>query len=263
MIIGKKSTICYKYSMNTTKHKPLLKHLSEFEQVLSSYTPSQKSLEILQRLPLVLLIGPTASGRNTLIGILLETGEYHSIISDTTRAKRMNNGVMERDGVEYWFKTEEEVLAGLRRGEYLEAAIIHGQQVSGQNISQLEAAHKEGRIAVNEVQINGAAVVHSLKPNTLIIFLLPPTFDIWMQRLRGRGDVDEDELRRRLESAVVEITTALNTDYYQFVINNEIHHAAHAVDELAHGRPVDEEKQAHGRIHAEQLLQDVRRFLQR
>lgn len=230
---------------------------------MADYRPSPKSIEVLKDLPLVLLVGPTASGRNTLIGLLLETGKYHSIISDTTRQKRMNNGVMERDGIEYWFKTEEEVLEGLKRGEYLEAAIIHDQQVSGQNIARLEEACEEGKIAVNEVQIHGAAAIHSFKPDTLIIFLLPPTFDIWMQRLRGRGDVTEEELKRRLRSAVTEITTALENDYYQFVINNEIHHAAHAVDELAHGRPFDPDKQALGRSHAEQLLLDVQDFLQR
>lgn len=248
--------------METTKYKSLLKHLSEFESILSHYVPSQKSLDILAHMPLVLLVGPTASGRNTLISLLIETGKYHSIISDTTRPKRVNNGVMERNGVEYWFKTEEEVLEGLQKGEYLEAAIIHEQQVSGQNISQIEAARDEGKIAVNEVQINGASVIHEYKSDALIVFLLPPSFDTWMERIRGRGSVSDEELRRRLESAIVEISTALSNDYYQFVINNEIHHAAHAVDELAHGRPFDPEKQAHGRSHAERLLEEVRAFLE-
>ena len=82
-----------------------------------------------------------------------------------------------------------------------------------------------------------------------------------MERIRGRGDTDEGELGRRLESAKDEITTALNVDYYQFVINHEIHEAATAVDELANGRPIDYEKQQIGRDHAEQLLVEVEIFL--
>lgn len=247
--------------METIKYKPLLKHLDELEDILKKYEPSEQSQETLRSMPLVLLVGPTASGRNTLINLLVQTDRYHYIVSDTTRPKRTNNGVMEQDGVEYWFKTEDEVLEGLKNGAYIEAAIIHKQQVSGQNISQIEAAQKADKIAINEIQIDGAANIHRFKPDTLVIFLLPPDFETWMQRIRGRGDVDKAELRRRLESSVEEISTALSKDYYQFVINHEIHEAAQAVDELANGRSLDPEKQQRGRDHAEQLLVDVQLFL--
>jgi len=247
--------------MEKTKQITLLKHLDEFERVLSNYTPSKHCLQILNSLPLVLLAGPTAAGRNTLINILVQAGHYHYIVSDTTRPKRTNNGVMEQDGVEYWFKTEEEVLEGLKNGDYIEAAVIHEQQVSGQNIAQLEAAKKADKIAINEVQNDGAANIHRFKPNALIVFLLPPSFEVWMDRLRRRGSTTNAELGRRLKSAQDEISDALTKDYYQFVINHEIHEAARAVDELAHGREVDSGKQQLGRDHAEQLLVDVQLFL--
>lgn len=247
--------------MDTTIQKPLLKYLEDFESVLKYYNPSQETLEDLRSMPLVLLVGPTAAGRNTLIDLLVESGEYHQIVSDTTRKPRVNNGILEQNGVEYWFKTEDVMLEGLRGGEYLEAAIIHKQQVSGINISQLREAAKAQKIAVNEVEIDGAAHIHQFKPETLIIFLLPPTFDVWMERIRNRGDVDDDELLRRLVSATSEVSTALKENYYQFVINHEIHEAAKAVNELAHGRIIDEYKQRLGRDHAEQLLIDVQLFL--
>lgn len=82
-----------------------------------------------------------------------------------------------------------------------------------------------------------------------------------MQRIRGRGDVDEAELRRRLMSAQDEIMDSLEKSYYQFVVNYEIHEAAQAVDEIANGRQLDPEKQRIGRNHAEQLLVDVQLFL--
>lgn len=247
--------------MEKTKQKPLLKHLDEFLLVLENYAPSKQSQETLGLIPLVLLVGPTAAGRNTLINLLAQTGRYHSIVSDTTRAKRSNNGIMEHEGVEYWFKSEAEVLEGLRNGAYIEAAIIHQQQVSGQNISRIEAAKQADKIAINEVQIDGAANIYRFKPDTLCIFLLPPSFDTWMQRIRGRGDVDDAELRRRLISAQDEIKESLEKSYYQFVVNYEIHEAAQAVDEIANGRKLDAEKQQNGRNHAEQLLIDVQLFL--
>jgi guanylate kinase len=246
---------------STKRTKPLLTHLREFEKILDGYTPSSESLKTLQTLPLVLMVGPTAAGRNTLINLLTQTGRYHYIVSDTTRPPRLNNGILEQDGREYWFKTETEFLSGLQAGRYLEAAVIHRQQVSGISIAELERAAEADKIAIDEIEVVGAASIHAYKPNALFIFLLPPTFDIWMQRIRGRGDIDEDELRRRLESAQEEIAFGLSRDYYQFVVNYEIHEAAVAVDELANGRALDPQKQQIGRSHAEQLLIDVQLYL--
>lgn len=247
--------------MEITKQTQLLQHLDEFEHVLSDYSPSQETINTLTSIPLVLLVGPTAAGRNTLINLLKDTNRYYFIVSNTTRQPRANNGVMEQDGVEYWFKTEEEFLEGLTSGKFLEAAVIHKQQVSGIHIAQLEKAAKEGKIAINEVEVVGAAHIHDYKPDTLLIFLLPPNFEVWMERIRGRGDINEEELRRRLESAQDEIAIALSEDHYQFVVNYEIHEAAVAVDELANGRNFDPNKQQLGRNHAEQLLVEVQLYL--
>lgn len=244
------------------KSQNTLMRLQEFAAVLKDYRPSPESIELIRDIRFVLLVGPTAAGRNTLINLLSASGRYHYVVSDTTRKPRSNNGVMERDGVEYWFKAEADFLKGLEQGAYLEAAIIHGQQVSGISIAELTRAKQSGKIAVDEVEVVGADNIHAFKSDALFVFLLPPSFSVWMQRLRGRGEMDEEEMRRRLESAREEIAMALERDYYQFVINNEIHEAAVAVDELANGRPVDDEKQRHGRDHAERLLIDIRLYLE-
>jgi len=238
-----------------------LENLDSFEQILPDYHPSIESIATLQSTPLVVLVGPTAAGRNTLISILVHTGRYHFIVSDTTRHPRENNGILEQSGREYWFKSEVDFLEGLQAGAYLEAAIIHKQQVSGISISELTRASKQGVIAICEVQPDGAEKIQEYSPNKLIIFLLPPTFDIWMERLHARGNMTKEELKRRLESAQDEISRALQKSYYQFVINNEIHEAAQAVDELANGRIPDIDKQNRGRQHAEQLAIDVQIYL--
>ncbi len=238
-----------------------LKYLAEFETVLSSYRPSENSIELFCSIPLVILVGPTAAGRNTLINILTQTGRYKMIVSDTTRMKRKNNGILEETGREYWFKSEDEVLAGLKNGEYMEAAVIHHQQVSGAHIQEFQAAHDSGLVAIKEIEPGGAKLYHGYNPNLLAVFLLPPTFAIWLERLRGRGDMDDAELTRRLKSAQDEIAAALQENFYQFVVNNEIHEAAVAVDELAGGRLPDALKQQLGRNHAEQLALDVQLYL--
>lgn len=239
-----------------------LVHIAEFQKILNGYAPSASSIDILHDTHFVLLVGPTAAGRNTLINILAETGRYHFVVSNTTRLPRVNNGVPEQNGVEYWFTKEEEFLDRLEKGEFLEAAIIHGQQVSGISIAELDTARKSGLIAIDEIEVEGAENIYKQKPEALFIFLLPPSFDVWMQRLRGRGEMPEEEVRRRLQSAREEIAVALAADYYHFVINSEIHEAATAVDELANGRIPDSAKQQAGRDHAEQLSIDIRLYLE-
>lgn len=238
-----------------------LVRIAEFEQVLKSYQPNEDSLQTLRQTPLVFLVGPTASGRNTLIKLLIDTNRYHYIVSHTTRHPRKNNGVMEQNGREYWFVSEDEFLDGLKNGLYLEAAIVHGQQVSGISVAELDKARASGKIAVDEIEVAGAHKLKQYRPGMLFVFLLPPTFEIWMQRLRDRGQMDEDELMRRLASAREEITIALQEDFYQFVINKEIHEAAVAVDELANGRLPDTDKQRMGRDHAERLVIDINLYM--
>lgn len=241
--------------------QPLLRHTSEFESILRSYKPSAESLATLRAVKLVLLAGPTAAGRNTLMNLLTQTGRYYYLASDTTRPPRTNNGILERNGIEYWFKSEEEFLGGLKNGEYIEAAVIHRQQVSGLHIQQLEDAKTKDVTLLKEIEINGADVYVSYKPDVMCVFLLPPSFEVWMQRIRGRGEMSEDELRRRLESARNEISFALKQNYYIFVINKEIHDAATFVDELANGAKSDQADQSEARAHAEQLAIDVQLYL--
>ena len=238
-----------------------LKHLAEFQKILKSYKPSTTNLEVLNQIPLLLLVGPTAAGRNTLINLLLETGRYHFVVSDTTRRPRENNGVMEKNGREYWFRTEEDFLHGLKDGAYLEAAVIHGQQVSGVSMAELTAAASVDKIPLHELEVVGAASIHRYKPDSLIIFMLPPDFETWMKRLRGRGSMPEAEFKRRLVSAQAEIATALQADFYQFVVNHEIHETAVRVDELARGTRLEGSEQIRGRDHAEQLALEVQAYL--
>jgi guanylate kinase len=98
-----------------------MENYAEFKEVLAKYQISDRAKSVLKDLSLVLMLGPTSSGRNTIIRRQIETGHYYYIVSDTTRPPRVNDGVLEQNGKEYWFRTEAEVLADLKAGEYLEA----------------------------------------------------------------------------------------------------------------------------------------------
>lgn len=214
-----------------------LKHIAEFQDILATYQLSTTAQDTLKQTRLVLLVGPTSSGRNTIISKLLETNGYHYIVSDTTREVRQKDGrPIEQNGREYWFRDEEAVLADLRDGDFLEAAIIHEQQVSGISIREIEKARQAGKIAITDVEPNGAETIHGLKPDTQILFVVPPNLTAWLERLHARSDLPEDEVRRRLEAACSEMQTALSRPYYVFVINDTLEHAVREVQEIVDGK---------------------------
>lgn len=238
-----------------------LKHIHAFREALADYKLSASAKETLKHLDLVLMVGPTAVGRNTIIRELVKTGAYHFIVSDTTRQPRANDGVMEQDGREYWFRSENKMLEEIKGGDFLEFAIIHNQQVSGQSIRELEVARQSNKIAITEVEIAGAHNTYQAKSDTKIIFNVPPSFDIWMERLRKRGGVPEAEVRRRLESACLEFDAALIHDYYRFVVNDDIDETVAEVDSIARLDYRDVGKEAAARELVKQLYHLTRDYL--
>lgn len=238
-----------------------LVHAADFRAALANYTLSESARKILAEVRLALFVAPSASGRNTIINELLKSGKYHFIVSDTTRQPRVNNGVLEQNGREYWFRSEEEVLEELRNGEFLEAAIIHNQQVSGISIRELEKARQDDKIAMTDIEIVGAANVHRYKPDTLTIFMVPPSFDIWLERMHSRGQMAPDEVLRRLESAKREFTVALESDYYRFVLNDTISGTTAEIDHFFTTGQYDPFKEKVARQTAQELYAAVTSYL--
>ncbi len=239
-----------------------LAHLAEFQKVLAHYHIAAAAEKILAETKLALFVGPTSSGRNTIIAELLKTGKYHSVISDTTRPPREKDGQsIEQNGREYWFRSEEDILHDLQAGKFVEAALIHNQQVSGISIREIEKAHRSGQIALKDIEPNGAETIYQLKPDATIMFVVPPGFKVWMSRLGGRGRMADAEKRRRLESAVREFEVALNRDYYIFIVNDQLEHALEQSYAHTLQGKHDPQQQARGRQIIEQLLIDTKQFL--
>jgi guanylate kinase len=238
-----------------------LEHIKEFEQALKDYHLPDEAKETLRQTQLVLLIGPSSSGRNTIINELMKSGKYHYVISDTTREPRANNGILEQTGREYWFRTEDQMLEDIKNGKFLEAAVIHNQQVSGISMRELEAAAKEHRVAIDEIEVVGADNIHKAAPETIFLFILPPSFDEWMARMSARGKLPLEETRRRLNSAVSEITTALNRDYYKFIVNDTFIKTAARIDDIIAGKLSSLDDQAEARSIAKQLIVDTQNYL--
>lgn len=226
-----------------------LKHYQEFKEALTNYHISERAKNALQDLKLVLLVAPTSTGRNTVITELVKTKGYYFIVSDTTRPPQIRDGKLEENGVNYFFRTEEEMLADIKAGEFLEAELIHDQQVSGISIRELEKAKNLHKVAITDIETAGADNVMRAKPDTKIIFLLPPSFEEWQDRIASRGRMSEHELRNRLRSAAHEFEAALAHNYYHYVIAENVQQSASLIEAIAQNKPNPHQGRGVGLIH--------------
>ncbi len=136
-------------------------------------------------------------------------------ISVTSRPRRPE----ERDGVDYHFVTREAFEELIADGRLLEWAEVHGD-LYGTPASNLEQAAAEGRILILDIDVQGARQVRSARPDTVTVFLLPPSPEVWMERLRGRGSEGPEQLRRRLETARDELDAVEDFDFV--VVNDRL-----------------------------------------
>ncbi|AEG81760.1 guanylate kinase [Corynebacterium ulcerans] len=165
---------------------------------------------------LVVLAGPSAVGKSTVVHRLREeVPNLYFSVSMTTRAPRPG----EVDGVDYFFVTPEEFQSRIDGGDMLEWAEIHGGlQRSGTPAGPVEDALSAGRPVLVEVDLVGARNVAALKPDAETVFLAPPSWEVLVDRLTGRGTEPEDVIKRRLETARQELASQ---DEFKHVVTND------------------------------------------
>ena len=225
--------------------------------MLVGYKPNNDLINLLSDVKIVLLVAAVASGRNTIINELTKRGDYHYLVSDTTREPRMNDGQPEVNGVEYWFKKETEALDGILKGNYLGPAVIHNQQVSGIHFDELKRVYDSGKIAITDMDIQGSKDIARYKSDVMNIFILPPKFNEWMNRLNKRGKMTDSEKKRRLQSASQEISEALERPTLEMFINFELHQTAEELDHfIKHGKRLNDDSK-NAREHARELLEEL------
>jgi guanylate kinase len=173
--------------------------------------------------PLVLIVsGPSGSGKSTLVQRILELPGTMPSISCTTRPRRAT----EASGKCYDFVTEAEFNAMVARGEFLEYARVFGKHSYGTPLKWLEESRKKGLDLVLEIDVQGAAQVKQKLPESVAIFILPPSRAELERRLRNRGQDSDEEIARRLARARDEI--AQLGKYYDFcVVNEDVERAGH------------------------------------
>jgi guanylate kinase len=222
----------------------VLQHKETFKTLLSHYRVSDHARKVLHEVEYIVLVGPAAGGRNTIINELVSKYDFQQIISDTTRPPKFRDGKLEQHGVNYFFRSEEGMLEDLRAGEFLEAELIHEQQVSGTSIRELEKAASAGKPAINEVEYGGARNVLRAKPDTKVIAILPPSFEEWRRRFDEREKITEKEFKNRIATAQKVIELIRTEPRIRVVINQEYQKAAEEIVKYVQGKPQSNELRA-------------------
>src|SRR5499427_2299634 len=178
--------------------------------------------------PLVFIVsGPSGSGKSTLVQKILELPGTMSSISCTTRPRRAT----EASGKCYDFVSEAEFEAMVARGEFLEYACVFGRHSYGTPKKWVEESRKRGLDLVLEIDVQGAAQVKEKLPESVAIFILPPSREELERRLRSRAQDSDEEILRRLARARSEIE-AFDKFYDYCVVNRDVENAGREVESI-------------------------------
>ena len=180
-----------------------------------------------QRFAPIVLSAPSGAGKTTIARRLVgDLDPFTFAVSATTRAPREG----EVDGRDYHFVTRERFDEMIAAEELLEWAEVHGE-LYGTPRSYVEKAASEGKHVMLDIDVQGALQVQERTADPILIFILPPSVEVLLSRLKRRGTESPEQLRRRLRNARGEIEKAPRFDY--LVVNDRIEDAVADVRTIA------------------------------
>ncbi len=186
---------------------------------------------------LIVISGPSGVGKGTVVKALMERDARLKLsVSATTRPKRPN----ELDGVHYYFISHEAFEKMIDQDRFLE----HAQYVGNRYGTPEEPVNKmleAGYDVILEIEVQGGLQVMKRRPDALSIFIAAPSFEILGERLRGRGDTDEEKVLMRLQQARMEYVIA--PQYQYIVVNDELEKAVSDIQAILRAEELKTERQ--------------------
>jgi guanylate kinase len=179
--------------------------------------------------PLV-LAAPSGTGKTTLARRLVDTSErFVFSISATTRPAREG----ETSGVDYHFVDRPAFETMIEDRALVEWATVHGR-LYGTPRSELDEAAARSEHVVLDIDVQGARQIRNTVADAKLIFVLPPSIEIMMERLKGRGTEDDQEVACRLRSALDELQAVPEFDYV--VINDDLDRCVKEIESIVAGQ---------------------------
>ncbi len=166
--------------------------------------------------PMIIVVGPTAVGKSTFIErALSEFPQLADTVTFTTRAMRVG----ESEGHPYHFVGRDRFEELKAQGFFVESATVHGR-LYGTPLHQLEDIWAAGRVAIMDVDVQGAKSLLRRFPEAQVVFILPPSLDEMVQRLVKRQGIVPEDLDERLKSARIELAAA--KEFQRQIINDDL-----------------------------------------
>lgn len=163
----------------------------------------------------VVLSAPSGTGKTTLAHLLVDSMSNLEIsVSYTTRPRRGN----ERENIDYHFISDAEFDAMIECDAFLEWAPVHNHRY-GSSVEWTRKKLDENRDVIFDIDVQGGLQIKKRFPDTVLIFILPPSLDELKNRLYARGTEPPEKIEKRLSAARDEIRIGLQS--YDYVINNE------------------------------------------
>ena len=165
---------------------------------------------------LIIVSGPSGAGKSALVGgAMRRLSRIRFSVSFTTRAPRGT----ETNGVEYFFVDRNAFEKLIREDAFLEWAEVHGNYY-GTSKSFVDGVLREGSDVILDIDVQGAQIIREKRPDTISIFVMPPSFEILKQRLERRSLDEGLVIRQRLKRACNEIVRYREYDYV--IINEDL-----------------------------------------
>lgn len=172
---------------------------------------------------LFVVSGPSGSGKSSIISEVLDEADVEFSVSATTRLPRPG----EVNGTHYHFVSRHEFERMIGDGELLEWA-EYNNHLYGTPLAPIEAANESGRDVLLDIEIKGARQVKENRPDSIMVFIAPPSMEELERRLRNRGDTSDEDIEDRLEIAAGQMELA--PDLFDHVVVNDSFR--HAVDDV-------------------------------
>jgi guanylate kinase len=169
---------------------------------------------------IIIFSAPSGSGKTTIINNLLKMfPKLEFSVSATSRDPRTG----EIDGVNYHFLSQEEFNDKITKQEFLEWEEVYGGTKYGTLLSEIDRICKTGKVALFDLDVQGALNVKKRFKNAFLIFVLPPSLEVLKDRLENRSSETSETIEQRLDKAKDEIVHAPKFDY--ILLNDDIDEA--------------------------------------
>ncbi len=169
-----------------------------------------------QKGKIIAISAPSGSGKTTIVRrILKDIPELAFSVSATTRKKRDD----EKNGIHYYFITEEQFREKIEKNEFIEWEKFYDYYY-GTYKKIVDDAVSTGKSIILEVDVKGALSLKNIYPDAVLIYIVPPSFNELVNRLKKRNTEDKADLQKRIDRAKMEL--GLKDKFDHFVDNTEL-----------------------------------------